>query len=163
MLSKVSLCKDHCSISRFFKILPKLDVAANRQCYTGHERAAETPLALALQPKYVHMVTILDPEDLSPSQLVSFMSYMHEYGQVPKTYQLAFWQEGGVSICLDCFGVDCLFLYFWPTAPTIDTGFRLVIALFTGPRFLLPARLLGLCKFRYSPSPAWLVFLCPFY
>jgi len=33
----------------------------------------QQPLALALQPKYVHMVTI-DPEDLSPSQLVSFMS-----------------------------------------------------------------------------------------
>jgi lipopolysaccharide export system permease protein len=39
---------------------------------------AEQPLSLALQPKYVHMVT-LDPEDLSPSQLISFMSYMHEY------------------------------------------------------------------------------------
>ena len=38
------------------------------------------------------MVTI-DPEDLSPSQLVSFMGYMHEYSQVPKTYQLAFWQK----------------------------------------------------------------------
>ena len=51
-------------------------------------QSAQLPLALALQPKYVHMVTI-DPEDLSPSQLVSFMSYMREYSQVPKTYQLA--------------------------------------------------------------------------
>ena len=42
-------------------------------------------LGLALQPKYVHMVT-LDPEDLSPSQLISFMRYMDEYSQVPKTY-----------------------------------------------------------------------------
>lgn len=49
-------------------------------------------LGLALQPKYVHMVT-LDPEDLSPSQLISFMRYMDEYSQVPKTYQLAFWQK----------------------------------------------------------------------
>lgn len=59
----------------------------------------QQPLALALQPKYVHMVTI-DPEDLSPSQLVSFMSYMHEYSQVPKTYQLAFWQKLGSPFAL---------------------------------------------------------------
>lgn len=45
-----------------------------------------------MQPKYVHMVT-LDPEDLSPSQLVSFMRYLEEYSQVPKSYELAFWQK----------------------------------------------------------------------
>lgn len=54
-------------------------------------------LALALQPKYVHMVTI-DPEDLAPSQLLSFMDYMHEYSQVPKTYLLAFWKNVGSQI-----------------------------------------------------------------
>lgn len=53
---------------------------------------ANQALALALQPKYVHMVTI-DPEDLSPTQLISFMRYMEEYSQVPKTYELAFWQK----------------------------------------------------------------------
>lgn len=51
---------------------------------------SQQALALALQPKYVHMVTI-DPEDLSPSQLISFMSYMHEYSQVPK---LTNWRSG---------------------------------------------------------------------
>ena len=47
---------------------------------TDHEQQA---LGLALQPKYVHMVT-LDPDDLSPSQLISFMQYLKEYSQVPK-------------------------------------------------------------------------------
>jgi lipopolysaccharide export system permease protein len=56
---------------------------------TDHEQQA---LGLALQPKYVHMVT-LDPDDLSPSQLISFMQYLSEYSQVPKTYELAFWKK----------------------------------------------------------------------
>ncbi|MGE8551014.1 MAG: LPS export ABC transporter permease LptG, partial [Acinetobacter calcoaceticus] len=64
-------------------------LAAGNAIKTDHD---EQSLALALQPKYVHMVT-LDPEDLSPSQLISFMRYMDEYSQVPKTYQLAFWQK----------------------------------------------------------------------
>ena len=52
-------------------------LAAGNAIKTDHE---EQSLALALQPKYVHMVT-LDPEDLSPSQLISFMRYMDEYSK----------------------------------------------------------------------------------
>src|SRR5690606_29627359 len=71
----------------------------------------QQPLALALQPKYVHMVTI-DPEDLSPSQLISFTSYMHEYSQVPKTYQLAFWQKLGSPFALIALVViACSFIF----------------------------------------------------
>ncbi|MEG2434349.1 MAG: LPS export ABC transporter permease LptG, partial [Acinetobacter sp.] len=86
----------------------------------------QQPLALALQPKYVHMVTI-DPEDLSPSQLVSFMSYMHEYSQVPKTYQLAFWQKLGSPFALIALVVIACSFIFGPLRQQ-SMGFRLVIA-----------------------------------
>ena len=93
----------------------------------------QQPLALALQPKYVHMVTI-DPEDLSPSQLVSFMSYMHEYSQVPKTYQLAFWQKLGSPFALIALVVIACSFIFGPLRQQ-SMGFRLVIALFAGLGF----------------------------
>ena len=65
----------------------QVNLLANGQAQVAQSNQQD--LSLALQPKYVHMVTI-DPDDLAPSQLVSFMTYMDEYSQVPKTYLLAF-------------------------------------------------------------------------
>lgn len=95
--------------------------------------AAQLPLSLALQPKYVHMVTI-DPEDLSPSQLISFMSYMEEYSQVPKTYKLAFWQKVASPFALIALVVIACSFIFGPLRQQ-SMGFRLVIALFIGLSF----------------------------
>ncbi|HAB42415.1 MAG TPA: LPS export ABC transporter permease LptG, partial [Acinetobacter sp.] len=117
----------------------------------------EQPLALALQPKYVHMVTI-DPEDLSPSQLVSFMSYMHEYSQVPKTYQLAFWQKVGSPFALIALVVIACSFIFGPLRQQ-SMGFRLVIALFAGLSFFYLQDFLGYASLVYAPSPAWFVFI----
>ena len=117
----------------------------------------EQPLSLALQPKYVHMVT-LDPEDLSPSQLISFMSYMHEYSQVPKTYQLAFWQKVGSPFALIALVVIACSFIFGPLRQQ-SMGFRLVIALFTGLGFFYLQDFLGYASLVYSPSPAWFVFV----
>ncbi len=117
----------------------------------------EQPLSLALQPKYVHMVTI-DPEDLSPSQLVSFMSYMHEYSQVPKTYQLAFWQKLGSPFALIALVVIACSFIFGPLRQQ-SMGFRLVIALFAGLGFFYLQDFLGYASLVYSPSPAWFVFI----
>ncbi|NLN57523.1 MAG: LptF/LptG family permease, partial [Gammaproteobacteria bacterium] len=112
---------------------------------------------LALQPKYVHMVTI-DPEDLSPSQLVSFMSYMHEYSQVPKTYQLAFWQKLGAPFALIALVVIACSFIFGPLRQQ-SMGFRLVIALFVGLTFFYLQDFLGYASLVYAPSPAWFVFI----
>ena len=101
-------------------------------------------LGLALQPKYVHMVT-LDPEDLSPSQLISFMRYMDEYSQVPKTYQLAF-GKSRVSIFTHYSCISGLFFYFWSTTSTVD-GFPFGDRTLHWFRLLLFTRLLGLRKF----------------
>ncbi|MGO3384893.1 MAG: LPS export ABC transporter permease LptG, partial [Acinetobacter guillouiae] len=68
----------------------QVNLLANGQAQVVNKNQQD--LALALQPKYVHMVTI-NPEDLAPTQLLSFMQYMHEYSQVPKTYLLAFWKN----------------------------------------------------------------------
>jgi lipopolysaccharide export system permease protein len=121
---------------------------------TNHDQQT---LTLALQPKYVHMVT-LDPEDLSPSQLVSFMGYMREYSQVPKTYELAFWQKvssplGLITLVL----LACSFI-FGPLRQQ-SMGFRLVIALFTGLGFFYLQDFLGYASLVYAPSPAWFVLI----
>lgn len=118
---------------------------------------SQQALALALQPKYVHMVTI-DPEDLSPSQLVSFMSYMHEYSQVPKTYQLAFWQKLGAPFALIALVVIACSFIFGPLRQQ-SMGFRLVIALFVGLTFFYLQDFLGYASLVYAPSPAWFVFI----
>ena len=115
------------------------------------------PLALALQPKYVHMVTV-DPEDLSPSQLVSFMSYLDEYSQVPKTYQLAFWKKLASPLALIALVVIACSFIFGPLRQQ-SMGFRLVIALFTGLGFFYLQDFLGYASLVYSPSPAWFVFV----
>ncbi|WP_407411845.1 LPS export ABC transporter permease LptG [Acinetobacter sp.] len=120
-------------------------------------KQANSDLSLALQPKYVHMVTI-DPEDLSPSQLVSFMGYMHEYSQVPKTYQLAFWQKVGAPFALIALVVIACSFIFGPLRQQ-SMGFRLVIALFVGLTFFYLQDFLGYASLVYAPSPAWFVFI----
>lgn len=114
-------------------------------------------LPLALQPKYVHMVTI-DPEDLAPSQLVSFMTYMHQYSQVPKTYLLAFWQKVGSPFSLIALVLIACSFIFGPLRQH-SMGFRLVIALFVGLGFYYMQDFLGYASLIYSPSPAWFVFI----
>lgn len=114
-------------------------------------------LALALQPKYVHMVTI-DPEDLAPSQLISFMRYMDQYSQVPKTYLLAFWQNVGSPFALLALVLIACSFIFGPLRQQ-SMGFRLVIALFVGLGFYYIQDFLGYASLVYSPSPAWFVFV----
>lgn len=126
----------------------------------GHSKLIQTEkqdLALALQPKYVHMVTI-DPEDLAPSQLISFMGYMHEYSQVPKTYLLAFWQKVASPFALLALVLVACSFIFGPLRQQ-SMGFRLVIALFVGLGFYYLQDFLGYASLVYSPSPAWFVFL----
>ena len=120
-------------------------------------QAKQQALGLALQPKYVHMVT-LDPEDLSPSQLISFIRYMDEYSQVPKTYQLAFWQKVGAPFSLIALVLIACSFIFGPLRQQ-SMGFRLVIALFTGLTFYYLQDFLGYASLVYSPSPAWFVFV----
>ncbi|WP_038343467.1 LPS export ABC transporter permease LptG [Acinetobacter sp. A47] len=121
---------------------------------TDHEQQA---LGLALQPKYVHMVT-LDPEDLSPSQLISFMRYMDEYSQVPKTYELAFWQKVTSPFALITLVLIACSFIFGPLRQQ-SMGFRLVIALFTGLGFFYLQDFLGYASLVYAPSPAWFVLM----
>ena len=120
-------------------------------------KTVQLPLSLALQPKYVHMVTI-DPEDLSPSQLISFMSYMKEYSQIPKTYQLAFWQKVASPFALIALVLIACSFIFGPLRQQ-SMGFRLVIALFIGLGFFYLQDFLGYASLVYSPSPAWFVFV----
>src|SRR5690606_23089154 len=115
----------------------------------------QQPLALALQPKYVHMVTI-DPEDLSPSQLISFTSYMHEYSQVPKTYQLAFWQKLGSPFALIALVVIACSFIFGPLRQQ-SIGFRLACAFFAGLGLFCLLDILGDASLLYAPSPSWIV------
>ncbi len=120
-------------------------------------QSAQQNLNLALQPKYVHMVTI-DPADLSPSQLVSFMRYLDQYSQVPKTYQLAFWQKVGAPFSLMALVLIACSFIFGPLRQQ-SMGFRLVIALFVGLTFFYLKDFLGYASLVYSPSPAWFVFI----
>ncbi|MDM1781674.1 LPS export ABC transporter permease LptG [Acinetobacter sp. 10FS3-1] len=152
----------HASTGRFIqdgawelKNTEQMDILANGNATLVNN--AEQSLALALQPKYVHMVTI-DPEDLAPSQLVSFMSYMHEYSQVPKTYQLAFWQKLGSPFALIALVVIACSFIFGPLRQQ-SMGFRLVIALFAGLSFFYLQDFLGYASLVYAPSPAWFVFI----
>jgi lipopolysaccharide export system permease protein len=121
---------------------------------TDHEQQA---LGLALQPKYVHMVT-LEPDDLSPSQLISFMQYLSEYSQVPKTYELAFWKKVTSPFALITLVLIACSFIFGPLRQQ-SMGFRLVIALFTGLGFFYLQDFLGYASLVYAPSPAWFVLL----
>ncbi|KAF7276577.1 hypothetical protein GWI33_010065, partial [Rhynchophorus ferrugineus] len=120
------------------------------------ERTDE-PLPLALQPKYVHMVTV-NPEDLAFSQLMSFMSYMDEYSQIPKKYELAFWKKVASPFGLIALVVVACSFIFGPLRQQ-SMGFRLVIALFTGLGFYYMQDFLGYASLIYSPSAAWFVFV----
>lgn len=126
----------------------------------GHAQrvhSAQQHLALALQPKYVHMVTV-DPENLAPSQLLSFMGYLHEYSQVPKKYELAFWKKVAAPFSMIALVVVACSFVFGPLRQQ-SMGFRLVIALFTGLGFYYLQDFMGYASLVYSPSPAWFVFL----
>ena len=118
---------------------------------------SQHPLPLALQPKYVHIVTV-DPEDLAFGQLLSFMSYMHEYSQIPKKYELAFWKKVASPFVLIALVVVACSFIFGPLRQQ-SMGFRLVIALFTGLGFYYVQDFLGYASLIYSPSSAWFVFL----
>lgn len=120
------------------------------------QHLATSEIALALQPKYVHMVTI-DPEDLSPSQLVSFIRYLSDYSQVPKSYQLAFWQKVGMPFSLIALVIIACSFIFGPLRQQ-SMGFRLVIALFTGLGFYYIQDFFGYASLVYNASPAWFVF-----
>lgn len=118
---------------------------------------AAQKLDLALQPRFVHMVTV-DPEDLAPSDLVVFMRYMDEYSQVPKTYQLAFWKKVGAPFSLLALTLIACSFVFGPLRQK-SMGFRLVIALFIGLTIYYLQDFLGYASLVYSPSPAWFVFV----
>ena len=137
----------------------QVNILANGQSQVV--RQDQQALALALQPKYVHMVTI-DPEDLAPSQLVSFMTYMNEYSQIPKTYLLAFWKNVGSPFALLALVLIACSFIFGPLRQQ-SMGFRLVIALFVGLGFYYIQDFLGYASLVYAPSPAWFVFIPIFF
>jgi lipopolysaccharide export system permease protein len=83
---------------------------------------------------------------------------MHEYSQVPKTYQLAFWQKVGSPLALLMLVLIACSFIFGPLRQQ-SMGFRLVIALFVGLGFFYLQDFLGYASLVYSPSPAWFVFL----
>lgn len=122
-----------------------------------HQQHAQKSLNLALQPEYVHMVTV-EPEDLPPSQLIRLMQYMNQHSQVPKTYQLAFWQKVASPFALMALVVIACSFIFGPLRQQ-SMGFRLVIALFTGLGFYYLQDFLGYASLVYSPSPFWFVML----
>ncbi|MFW2080035.1 LPS export ABC transporter permease LptG [Acinetobacter guillouiae] len=133
----------------------QVNLLANGQAQVVNKNQQD--LALALQPKYAHMVTI-NPEDLAPTQLLSFMQYMHEYSQVPKTYLLAFWKNIGSPFALLALVLIACSFIFGPLRQQ-SMGFRLVIALFVGLGFYYIQDFLGYASLVYAPSPAWFVFL----
>lgn len=120
------------------------------------QHAKQKDFELALQPKYLHMVTI-DPEDLSPSQLVAFTHYLSEYSQVPKTYQLALWKKVAMPFSLIALVVVACSFIFGPLRQQ-SMGFKLVIALFVGLGFYYLQDFLGYASLVYTPSPVWFVF-----
>jgi lipopolysaccharide export system permease protein len=133
----------------------QVDIFADGHAQQVHSRSQQ--LALALQPKYVHMVTV-DPENLAPSQLLSFMGYLHEYSQIPKKYELAFWKKVAAPLSLIALVVVACSFVFGPLRQH-SMGFRLVIALFTGLGFYYLQDFMGYASLVYSPSPAWFVLM----
>lgn len=137
------------------KNVEQVDIFADGRAQ--YSASASQPLPLALQPKYVHMVTV-DPEDLAFSQLLSFMGYMDEYSQIPKKYSLAFWKKIASPLVLIALVVVACSFIFGPLRQQ-SMGFRLVIALFTGLGFYYVQDFLGYASLIYSPSAAWFVLL----
>ena len=122
-----------------------------------YQHIPQHALALALQPKFVHMVTV-DPEDLAPSELISFMRYLKEYSQVPKSYQLAFWKKLGAPFSMLALTLIACSFVFGPLRQQ-SMGFRLVIALFVGLGIYYLQDFLGYASLIYAPSPGWFVFI----
>ena len=133
----------------------QVNLLANGQAQVAQSNQQD--LSLAIQPKHVHMVTI-DPDGLAPTQLVSCMTYMDEYSQVPKTYLLAFWRNVGSPFALLALVLIACSFIFGPLRQH-SMGFRLVIALFVGLGFYYLQDFLGYASLVYAPSPAWFVFL----
>lgn len=115
----------------------------------------ESPISLALQPRFVQLVTI-SPEDLAPSELVEYMRYLSAHTQLPKPYILAFWQKIASPFSLIALVVIACSFIFGPLRQQ-SVGFRLVIALFIGLGFHYVQDFLGYASLVYSPSPAWFV------
>lgn len=120
-------------------------------------KQAELPISLALQPRFVQLVTI-SPEDLAPSKLVEYMGYLSSQAQLPKPYALAFWQKVASPFSLIALVVIACSFIFGPLRQQ-SVGFRLVIALFIGLGFSYLQDFLGYASLVYSPSPAWFVIL----
>lgn len=118
-------------------------------------KQAESPINLALQPRFVQLVTI-SPEDLAPSELIEYMHYLSEHTQLPKSYILAFWQKIASPFSLIALVVIACSFIFGPLRQQ-SVGFRLVIALFIGLGFHYVQDFLGYASLVYSPSPAWFV------
>lgn len=117
--------------------------------------SASVPMQLALQPKFVQIVTVA-PDDLAPSQLIEYMQYLSKYSQVPKPYILAFWQKVAAPFALISLVVIACSFIFGPLRQQ-SVGFRLVIALFIGLGFRYLQDFLSYASLVYSPSPAWFV------
>ncbi len=115
----------------------------------------EILVKLALQPRFVRIVTV-DPEDLSPTQLVEYMGYLANSSQVPKAYSLAFWQKMVSPFALISLVVIACSFIFGPLRQQ-SVGFRLVIALFVGLGFYYLQKFLGYASLVYDPSPLWFV------
>lgn len=138
-----------------WKLKNVVETTIFNDAHAERKQQPEMDFALALQPEYVHMVTV-DPEDLSPSQLIHLMSYMQQYSQIPKTYQLAFWQKAVSPFALMALVLIACSFIFGPLRQQ-SMGFRLVIALFTGLGFYYLQDFLGYASLVYSPSPMWFV------
>lgn len=115
------------------------------------------PVQLSLQPRFVHMVTV-NPEELAPSDLISYISYLQSHSQVPKKYLLALWKMIGLPFAtLALLLLACSFV-FGPLRQQ-SMSFRMVIALFCGLGFNYLQEFMGYASLIYRPSAGWFVFL----
>ena len=133
----------------------QIDIFKDGRAQRTVQQHAELPLAL--QPKYVHIITV-DPEDLAFSQLLSYMGYMHEYSQIPKKYELAFWKKVASPLGLIALVVVACSFVFGPLRQQ-SMGLRVVIALFVGLGFYYFQDFFGYASLIYSPSSAWFVLM----
>lgn len=118
---------------------------------------AELPFELALQPRFVHLVT-QSPEALAPSQLWTYIRYLAQQGQVPASYRLALWQKMTAPFALAALVVLACSFIFGPLRQQ-SVGFRLVIALFVGLGFRYLQDFLGYASLIYNVSAGWFVAL----
>lgn len=114
-------------------------------------------MALNLQPRFVHVVTVL-PEELAPSQLWRYMQYLNQQGHVPAAYRLAFWQKLSAPFALASLVIIACSFIFGPLRQQ-SVGFRLVVALFVGLGFRYLQDFLGYASLIYAVSTGWFVVL----